>query len=117
MTGMKAKAKIKLPLFAKEAGRPTEAQALVQRPAPTHQEISEMARALWEHRGKPVGEDTDIWLEAEQKLQGGLHLSSTDDANFADKDHPLNGEGDPSGDIEERLRSFGEPGARSATSL
>jgi hypothetical protein len=114
---MKAKAKIKAPLFAKEGGRPNPAQELSQRPTPSHQEIADCARALWEHRGRPEGEDTDIWLEAEQKLQGGLHISSADDEHFANKESPLTNDGDPSGDIEERLRSFGAPSERSATSL
>jgi hypothetical protein len=111
------KPKIKPPLFSKESSPLKSTDALNQRRKPTHEEISETARALWEHRGRPVGEDTDIWLEAEQKLQGGIHVSAADEAHFADRDQPLNNDGEPSGEIEERLRSFGAPGDRSATSL
>ena len=111
------KPKIKPPLFSKESAPLKSTAGLNQRRTPTHQEVSETARALWEHRGRPEGQDTDIWLEAERKLQGGIHVSESDDENFADRDQPLNNDGENSGEIEERLRSFGAPGDRSATSL
>jgi hypothetical protein len=36
--------------------------------SPTEQEIAHRARALWQERGQPTGQDTQIWLEAERQL-------------------------------------------------
>jgi hypothetical protein len=33
---------------------------------PTHDEIADCARALWNELGQPAGRDDAIWLEAEQ---------------------------------------------------
>jgi hypothetical protein len=38
---------------------------------PTHEEITERARTLWETRGRPIGQDDEIWLEAEAQLKKG----------------------------------------------
>jgi hypothetical protein len=38
---------------------------------PTHDEISERARKLWEAKGCPAGQDEEIWLEAEAQLKKG----------------------------------------------
>jgi len=38
---------------------------------PTHDEISVRARALWESKGRPAGQDKEIWLEAEAQLKKG----------------------------------------------
>ena len=35
---------------------------------PTYDEISKEAQRLWENRGCPTDRDTEIWLEAERKL-------------------------------------------------
>ncbi len=35
---------------------------------PTYDEISLEAQKLWQNHGCPVGRDTEIWLEAELKL-------------------------------------------------
>lgn len=35
---------------------------------PSHDEIAQMAQQLWQQRGCPNGRDTEIWLEAERKL-------------------------------------------------
>ncbi len=37
---------------------------------PTHDEISQKARELWENYGRPAGRDEEIWFEAERALQG-----------------------------------------------
>jgi len=37
--------------------------------SPTEQEIAHRAREIWHTRGKPTGQDTQIWLEAEQQLR------------------------------------------------
>ena len=38
---------------------------------PTHDEISARARTLWESKGRPAGQDNEIWLEAEAQLKKG----------------------------------------------
>ncbi len=35
---------------------------------PTHEALSQRARELWQARGRPVGCDKEIWLEAEQQM-------------------------------------------------
>jgi len=36
---------------------------------PSHDEISEHARSLWQSRGQPEGQDNEIWLDAERELR------------------------------------------------
>jgi hypothetical protein len=36
---------------------------------PSHDEISERARNLWQARGQPQGQDNEIWLDAERELR------------------------------------------------
>jgi hypothetical protein len=82
---------------------------------PTHGEITVRAREIWEKRGRPLGQDTLIWLEAERKLLAGAVGAGANDDADADTRQLL---GEPSGSIEDRLESFGESaGNRSATSL
>jgi hypothetical protein len=35
---------------------------------PAHDDIAARAREIWASRGKPVGEDLDIWLEAQREF-------------------------------------------------
>ena len=35
----------------------------------THDQIADRARAIWEQRGRPQGEDDKIWREAEDQLK------------------------------------------------
>lgn len=37
---------------------------------PSHDEITRRARSLWEERGRPEGQDDEIWLDAERSLRG-----------------------------------------------
>ena len=37
--------------------------------APSHEQVAERAREIWEHRGCPQGQDLDIWLTAEGELR------------------------------------------------
>ena len=46
--------------------KPTSARS---RPAATHEQIAERARAIWQQRGCPSGEDERIWYEAESQLK------------------------------------------------
>jgi hypothetical protein len=36
---------------------------------PTHAEIEQRARELWQEAGQPEGRDVEFWLNAEQSLQ------------------------------------------------
>jgi len=58
-----------------EAGRPADiamgggaATATAVRTTPTHDQIAQRARQIWERRGYPQGQDKQIWLEAEEQL-------------------------------------------------
>lgn len=44
--------------------------------APSHEEISQKAKELWESYGRPAGRDEEIWLEAERSLQSPAPLPS-----------------------------------------
>ncbi len=35
---------------------------------PTHEQIARLAHDLWAQRGRPSGQDIDIWCEAERRL-------------------------------------------------
>ena len=35
----------------------------------SHEEVASLAARNWENRGRPMGRDMEIWLEAEQQLQ------------------------------------------------
>jgi len=35
---------------------------------PTHEQISERAKAIWNDRGQPSGQDDEIWFEAERQV-------------------------------------------------
>ena len=35
---------------------------------PSHEQISERARTLWQQRGQPSGQDDEIWFEAERQV-------------------------------------------------
>lgn len=39
---------------------------------PTHEDISAAAHLLWIEKGRPDGQDDEIWLEAERRLRLGL---------------------------------------------
>ena len=43
---------------------------------PTHEQISERARALWQERGQPSGQDEEIWFEAERQVADELQSAS-----------------------------------------
>lgn len=44
---------------------------------PTHQEVENRAKQLWEDYGRPSGRDTEIWYEAERQLSRGSPDSQT----------------------------------------
>jgi hypothetical protein len=40
----------------------------------THEQIARRARAIWEAKGRPAGQDEKIWHEAEAQLKAALGL-------------------------------------------
>ena len=94
----------------------TEGYSNGQPPAqPSHEDISALARAIWERRGRPQGQDAAIWFEAERRLRKGPRAAGDEDDVAADTREML---GQPAVTIEGRLEEFGEQGGpRSATSL
>jgi hypothetical protein len=48
-------------------GEPATATAAAAA-TPTHDQIAQRAREIWERRGCPQGQDREIWLEAEAQL-------------------------------------------------
>ena len=88
------------------------------RRAPTRVEISSRARSIWERRGYPENQDTEIWLEAERQLCAGIKSNAPRNPAVTEAAGPLGELGEPEESIEERLEGFGEsPADRSATSL
>jgi hypothetical protein len=82
---------------------------------PTHNEISAIARKIWEKAGQPAGRDTAIWLEAEDRLRTGVDMVNAGDDARADTRTLL---GETTDTLEGRLQGFGDQGGgRSATSL
>ncbi len=61
---------------------------------PTHEEITTLARQLWQEQGEPQGRDVEIWFEAERQLA----------------DHADRGSGPhPSGNAEAMSKSHHQP--------
>ena len=54
------------PVPAPKAAAPKPAPA--PRPAPAKADVARVAREIWEERRRPVGQDFEIWLEAERRL-------------------------------------------------
>src|SRR4051812_24285892 len=57
---------------------------------PTHEDITQRARELWESKGSPQGQDDEIWLEAEQQLSRAPKNSSSGTVSEAESDHAKN---------------------------
>jgi hypothetical protein len=89
-------------------------------PPPTREQIAALAYAIWQDRGCPIGNDLDIWLEAERQLQdesSGRRSLAADDIPAApgdpDRDPAVDG-----GEVEAELdRIAAPPAPRSPTSL
>jgi hypothetical protein len=41
-------------------------------PAPTHEQISARAKAIWEAKGCPAGRDEENWRQAEAELKAAI---------------------------------------------
>ncbi|HET6246409.1 MAG TPA: DUF2934 domain-containing protein [Tepidisphaeraceae bacterium] len=42
----------------------------------TNEEITKLAHQLWEQKGRPQGQDLQVWLEAEAELKSGNRVSA-----------------------------------------
>lgn len=85
---------------------------------PSHEEISCRARDLWLSRGSPLGQDEEIWLEAERQLLAGLRRTDEMPAPATREEERALGE--PLIDETElnaRLDSVGRTAQNSPTSL
>ena len=82
---------------------------------PSREEISNRARELWISRGSPVGQDEEIWLEAERQLiASARRLEATPAPASPDVTE------EPAIDFAElqaRLDSFGRTAQNNPTSL
>lgn len=56
--------------------------------SPSHQEITQRAREIWEQSGSPDGRDTDIWLEAERQLSLGTEESNASYSGLKTRELP-----------------------------
>lgn len=60
------------PRSAKPAATPMQAGAIAL-PRLSHEQIARRARAIWEKKGHPVGQDEQNWYQAEAELRTELH--------------------------------------------
>jgi hypothetical protein len=95
---------------------------IAERPAAprtfTHEQISKCARLVWERKGRPEGQDEEIWLETEQRLIDWHHVSPDEGGAMANPEITFNSFDEPVGAIENWMSQFGTIGSdRSATSL
>jgi len=58
--------------LTREKEPPAKSVPAKNRPAATHEQIAERARAIWQQRGCPSGEDETIWYAAESQLKSEL---------------------------------------------
>lgn len=56
------------------AGKPS---LIMKTNSPSHEEITQRAREIWQQSGNPGGRDTEIWLEAERQLMAGTRDSDS----------------------------------------
>jgi len=80
----------------------------------SHDAIAARAREIWHARNCPIGQDEEIWFEAERQLAAEVPTRSA----------PVTRRRSGTGDIDiderelsDRLDDFGDPGTRSATSV
>jgi quinol monooxygenase YgiN len=81
------------------------------RPEPTCEEIAASARSLWEKRGRPSGQDDQIWLEAERRLRNG-ESDRDGEKSFADPKRLLNTAKDTASRVAFTIRYKIKPGYR-----
>ncbi len=57
---------------------------------PTHEEIAQRARAIYEQSGRIPGRDMDNWLQAEAQLLAARHHSATNSSPVRAVARPMN---------------------------
>jgi Protein of unknown function (DUF2934). len=84
----------------------------------TQDAIARRARQLWDDRGRPHGQDVDIWLEAERQLRAEAPVppASTTTTARTRRRRTAADEIKPD-EVDDRLDDFGDPPRRSATSV
>ena len=93
------------------------ASPAVPSPTFTQGQIAACARRVWEARGRPSGQDFEIWLETERRLKE-WHKSDPDRGGaMANPEITFNSDNEPKGAIEDWLSHFGGSTSRSETSL
>jgi Protein of unknown function (DUF2934) len=90
----------------------------------SQEEISLRAREIWLARGSPEGQDVEIWLLAERELGSPSSFSAKPAAKPGRKTRASTSQKNLAaaetidvGELEDRLKSFGESPQRSPTSL
>ncbi len=85
----------------------------------TQDAIARRARQLWDERGRPIGQDVEIWLEAERQLVAETPPAATVVSTKPTRARRRAVTADPikPEEVNERLDDFGEPSRRSATSV
>ncbi len=79
-----------------------------------HDAITQRAREIWRARGRPIGQDVEIWLEAEQDLvsQDKIPAAPPAEPKHRGERDEIDGE-----EVQEQLDALATPPARSATSV
>ena len=80
----------------------------------SHGAIADRARAIWRARNCPIGQDDDIWFEAERQLAAERDAGTTPGVTRRSKVARVDID---DRELSDRLDDFGEAGGRSATSL
>lgn len=82
---------------------------------PSHEEIAQRARELWEKQGRPVDRDEEIWLEAERQLLSAMSPPSTPAVAAAPRapSEPASESEEPRAAAKPRSRSRPGPAPRS----
>ncbi len=88
-------------------------------PFPTQDAIARRARQLWDERGRPANQDTEIWHEAERQLRAEVAPPATvvSAKPARARRRPVAADEIKPEEVTERLNDFGETSRRSATSV
>jgi hypothetical protein len=82
-----------------------------------HDSISQRAREIWRERGRPLGEDVEVWLEAERDLVArGLIPSAPPPASRSGRRTKVAADEIDERALSDRLAGFGGSDSRSPTS-
>lgn len=83
---------------------------------PTEDAIARRAQRLWDERGRPVGVDQEIWLEAERQLISENSAVATPPRTISAPRRDKIVADIDADEVADRLDDFGEPSRRSPTS-